>query len=321
MRLRLLSQLARFLGTEHKVRQSLRRQNPTLQIAGSTELRVDGELTLGSDVVVSERAKLVVPPSTRLVLGDQTYIGRDVELGAGACVELGRRVSLQDRCVIVGDVNIGSYCLFSLNVLVSSGRHYHRHSPHLLIRDQDRDVLSTPEGRAAHSGAVHIGEDCWLGVNTVVMPGVRIGRGAVVGANSVVTHDIPPYCVVAGAPAKLIGKRLDFVPPDQITWDDLTHIPYFYAGFDVATDQRDSHRCHGGLIARGAFDIWLKHRGTALHLRVRSMGQGMAYLTNRNESWEIPDDEWVDIEVPHAPGPTHFELRGRSVAVAEAWTA
>lgn len=54
-----------------------------------------------------------------------------------------------------------------------------------------------------------IGNDVWIGVNACVLSGVRIGDGAVVGACSVVTRDVPPYAIVAGNPARLVRKRFD----------------------------------------------------------------------------------------------------------------
>lgn len=54
---------------------------------------------------------------------------------------------------------------------------------------------------------VCIGSDVWIGANVTVRPGVRIGDGAIVGANSVVTGDIPPYAIYAGCPARLIRYR------------------------------------------------------------------------------------------------------------------
>jgi acetyltransferase-like isoleucine patch superfamily enzyme len=53
-------------------------------------------------------------------------------------------------------------------------------------------------------GAVSIGDDCWVGINVVVIGNVRIGRHVVVGANSVVTRDLPDYSVACGAPARVI---------------------------------------------------------------------------------------------------------------------
>lgn len=54
---------------------------------------------------------------------------------------------------------------------------------------------------------VEIQEDVWIGRGSVIMPGVNIGRGAIVGANSVVTKNVSAYSIVGGAPARLIGQR------------------------------------------------------------------------------------------------------------------
>jgi acetyltransferase-like isoleucine patch superfamily enzyme len=55
-------------------------------------------------------------------------------------------------------------------------------------------------------GPVIIEDDAWLGAGCVILPGVRIGRGAVIGANSVVSHDVPPLHVVAGQPARTVRE-------------------------------------------------------------------------------------------------------------------
>lgn len=56
-------------------------------------------------------------------------------------------------------------------------------------------------------GSVAIGNNVWIGDKASILPGVTIGDGAVIGANSVITHDVPPYCVVAGNPAKIIIRE------------------------------------------------------------------------------------------------------------------
>jgi virginiamycin A acetyltransferase len=58
-------------------------------------------------------------------------------------------------------------------------------------------------------GDTVIGNDVWIGMEAIVMPGVTIGDGAIIGAKAVVTHDVPPYAVVAGNPAKLVKMRFD----------------------------------------------------------------------------------------------------------------
>ena len=58
-------------------------------------------------------------------------------------------------------------------------------------------------------GDTVIGNDVWIGMDAVIMPGVSVGSGAIVGARSVVTRDVPPYAIVAGDPAKVVKKRFD----------------------------------------------------------------------------------------------------------------
>lgn len=62
---------------------------------------------------------------------------------------------------------------------------------------------------ADRGGPVFIGNHVWIGYRAIVLPGVTIGEGAVVGAGSVVTRDVPAFAIVAGNPARLIGKRPD----------------------------------------------------------------------------------------------------------------
>lgn len=58
-----------------------------------------------------------------------------------------------------------------------------------------------------HKGDIVIGNDVWIGYKSLIMPGINIGDGAIIGACSVVTHNIPPYCIAAGNPATVIRKR------------------------------------------------------------------------------------------------------------------
>jgi maltose O-acetyltransferase len=80
-------------------------------------------------------------------------------------------------------------------------------APRVTLVVSSRPQLSQigPYVRSAH-GRIIIGDDAWLGTGCIVLPGVRIGNGAVVGAGAVVTRDVPDYGVVAGVPAKLMSR-------------------------------------------------------------------------------------------------------------------
>ncbi|MDP6155078.1 MAG: acyltransferase [Candidatus Thermoplasmatota archaeon] len=69
-----------------------------------------------------------------------------------------------------------------------------------------KDVRFTKQG-PVEGKPIIIGDDCWIGIRSIIMPGVTVGKGAVVGAGAVVTKSVQPYKVVAGNPAKIIGER------------------------------------------------------------------------------------------------------------------
>jgi acetyltransferase-like isoleucine patch superfamily enzyme len=209
---------------------------------------VRGELRYGSGCTIATGSNILVPLHSALRLGNNCSIGRYVELSPGGCIEIGDDTSIQDRSILVGDVSIGRYCSISLNVHMSSGRHYFDLFPTELIKDQDRFALQSREHAPDHSRPVMVEEDCWIGINAVIMPGTRVGKGAVVGANSVVTKEVAPYTIVAGVPARLIKERLAFRAPRTVVFGDRSHWPYFYSGFAVSRDAMTANAPYGGLV-------------------------------------------------------------------------
>ena len=91
-------------------------------------------------------------------------------------------------------IKIGNYCRFGSFVqILDNGHGFEKET---LIKDQDAIIRETI-----------IGDDVWVGVGAKILMGVTIGNGAVIGANSVVTKDIPSYAIAVGVPAKVIKYR------------------------------------------------------------------------------------------------------------------
>jgi len=76
--------------------------------------------------------------------------------------------------------------------------------------DREREIIGVRPERGGH---IAIGNDVWIGDGAVIVPGVRIGTGAVIGANTVITRDVASYAIMAGSPARLIRYRF---PEDLI---------------------------------------------------------------------------------------------------------
>ena len=71
------------------------------------------------------------------------------------------------------------------------------------------EATDIPMNKQGYDGLhpIIIGNDVWIGARVIILPGVHVGDGSVIGAGSVVIHDVEPYSVIAGNPAKLISKR------------------------------------------------------------------------------------------------------------------
>lgn len=109
---------------------------------------------------------------------------------------LGKGVFINSDCTFIdtSPITIGARTLVGPNCSFFSGTH--PLDPFL------RNGTKGPE----LGSPITIGEDCWLGGNAIVLPGVSIGRGVTVGAGSVVTKSVEDFCVVAGNPARVIRR-------------------------------------------------------------------------------------------------------------------
>ena len=106
---------------------------------------------------------------------------------------------------------IGAFCSISWNVVIGGADHdYKRLTTHAFLYSPHMGLMNQNEcGYNRFSEPCEIGNDVWVGANAVICRNVTIGDGAVIGAGSVVTHDVEPYTIVAGIPARPIKKRFD----------------------------------------------------------------------------------------------------------------
>ena len=141
-------------------------------------------------------------------IGDGTLFGPQITLSAGMApgqeMVTDPVITVGDRCLIGKVSGIVGHLEITIGDDVWTGHH-------VSITDQNHgyERLDLPiSQQVMPERPVSIGDGSWLGHGTVVLPGSRIGRHVVVGANSVVTGDIPDNCVAAGVPARVL-KHLD----------------------------------------------------------------------------------------------------------------
>lgn len=150
-----------------------------------------------------------MPDAVRLGRGAQVYLAMMFDMGRNARVSLGDYASMTGgRLTCDQAITIGAYTLISWNVVIMDT---YRLPLDPLSRRRALEMIGHSADRViAHADTsprpVSIGENVWIGFDVCVLPGVTIGRGAIVGAKSVVVEDVPPYTVVAGNPARVLRR-------------------------------------------------------------------------------------------------------------------
>lgn len=112
---------------------------------------------------------------------DNLIVGKNTTVNSGCCFRNKQ-----------GKINIGTGCLLARNVTILTSQY---------------DMTSPSLGDSSVINDVEIGNNVWIGTNVVIMPGVKIATGAVIGAQSVVTKDVPSNSINAGIPSKVLSYR------------------------------------------------------------------------------------------------------------------
>lgn len=138
---------------------------------------------------------------SKVVFGDYIWLTAWRNKGTIPCLKIGNNCDFGafNHISCANKIIIGDNCLTGKWVTIIDNSH----------GDTDYDTLLIPPARRqiTTKGPVIIGENVWLGDKVTVLPGITIGDGAVVAANTVVTKDVPPYSVVGGNPAKVLKER------------------------------------------------------------------------------------------------------------------
>ncbi len=149
----------------------------SVRLATGVELLGMRNMRLANGVRIGRHCILTAQNGS-LVLGERAALSANVHVGADD-----------------GVITIGPRTAIGTGTVLRAANH----------RIDRTDIPMMDQGHVP--GEIHIEEDVWIGANCVITADVRIGRGAVVGAGAVVTHDVEPYAIVGGVPARVIGTR------------------------------------------------------------------------------------------------------------------
>jgi acetyltransferase-like isoleucine patch superfamily enzyme len=215
---RLATRLATWCTPPYKGHAYLARLNPQGYISPSAIIH-HADLQLGAHVFIGDNVIIYQSnmDSGPVKLGDRVHLHRDIiiEIGSGGSLTIGANTAIQPRCqfsaykapIRIGcDVQIAPYCAFY--------PYDHSFAPGELIR---RQPLQT-------KGGIFIEDDVWLGVGVIVLDGVRIGKGAVIGAGAIVAHNIPDGAIAMGVPARVVRMRNELINAGVAACEGKTEI-------------------------------------------------------------------------------------------------
>lgn len=197
---KIFTRLAVINAPPHKARTALANKNKLGYIDPSATI-YHPDIRYGRNIFIGERVIIFDRENGGFVeLGDNIRIYRDtiLEAGYGAYIKLGKDASIHPRCQInayISAIEIGKGVMIAPNCALYS--YNHGIDPAESIRDQPLES----------KGPIIIDEEVWIGVNVTILSGVHIGKGAVIGAGSVVMHDVPEGAIVGGNPARIIKLR------------------------------------------------------------------------------------------------------------------
>ena len=199
---RIATRFATWFAPPHKASNALAYMNPKGYIAPSAVI-YHPNLLLGANILIGDRAVIFQNKNGGPVeIGDRVQILRDttIETGFGGSLRIGNNTCIHPRGQInayKSPIEIGCGVDIAPNCAFYS--YDHGLAPDKNISEQPLET----------KGKIVVDDHVWLGVGVIVLSGVRIGKGAVVGAGSVVTHDIPDGAVAVGMPARVVKMRSD----------------------------------------------------------------------------------------------------------------
>ena len=164
---------------------------------------------------------------SNVCLSQDCLLGSCVSIDSGTIINHSKIGDYTYLCrnVLIQNTIIGRYCSISHDVICGLGRHplnLFSTSPLFYRRKNVWGIRVVAENLDFdESDPIYIGNDVWIGARAIIMDGVHVGNGAVIACGAVVTHDVPPYAIVAGVPAKVIKFRAteeDILQYEKAEW-------------------------------------------------------------------------------------------------------
>ena len=156
------------------------------------QVRLTGRIKFGNNISIRDYTKL---QGKNTIIHDNVFIHENVFIRSLSKVEIGQNTTINRNTCILDAVNIGRDVSIAPNCVIVGSNH--------VFKSANKTIKS----QGSESNGTTIEDDVWIAANVTILDGVTIGKGSVVAAGAVVNKSVPPYTIVGGVPAKMIGKR------------------------------------------------------------------------------------------------------------------
>ena len=163
------------------------------------------KIIINRKVIINKDAAISACNGSIVNIGEGCQISKGVSINAdsGSQISLGSNTTFFSNVLISGNVKIGDGVLFSSNINIISTTHCIDGKD--WIRHLDKEYIK--QNGSLKDSPIVIGDECWIGLNVVILPGTILGKGCVVGANSVVKGSFADFSIIGGIPAKILKYR------------------------------------------------------------------------------------------------------------------
>lgn len=153
---------------------------------------INGDVKLGRNITVMDNSEIL----GNVVICNKVFIHSNVLIRSFSYnIIIGENTTINRNTNILSQCKIGANCSIAPNVVIVGANH----------NFSKTDEIIKLQGST--SNGIIIEDDVWIGANSTILDGVRIGHGAIVAAGAVVYKNVPPYTIVGGVPARIIKKR------------------------------------------------------------------------------------------------------------------
>lgn len=179
--------------------------------------KIKQNAVLNDKIIISRFSKVILINGAKkenVVFGQNTMFKGQILISGDGKITIGDNSSIRSNCIFycAQEIEIGRNVILSNDIIITDTNHHPIHPIDRIRMIESGWGSNLWSWEHAQSKKIRIEDNVWIGQYSRILKGVNIGENSIVASNSIVTRDVPPNCIVAGNPAKLIRSNIELEP-------------------------------------------------------------------------------------------------------------